>query len=141
MGGIIFQKTASARQLAGQTQTGKKPWRQRAGKRPASRMLAAASSLCYCDAGPDAQNEKLLALWAKHSPANYLPFPFGLTSPSSFIKIFLHPLLRRAHPNVGTMEPVSSAREAGSHFAKKQMLPHALPAARAFFAHYPIIIR
>ena len=49
-------------------------------------------------------------------------------------------LLRRAHPNEGNVEAKIFAREAGNQPARKQMLLHAVPAARAVFPHYPILL-
>ena len=49
-------------------------------------------------------------------------------------------LLRRAHPNGGVVEPVSSARDAGGWFASRHMLAQALPTARTLSPHYPILI-
>ena len=49
-------------------------------------------------------------------------------------------LLRRAYPIDRTAKPTKPTRAAGSQFARGHMLAQSLPAARAFFAHYPLLI-
>ena len=46
----------------------------------------------------------------------------------------------KPHPNGRKAESASPARVADSQFARKHMLSQSLPAARAFFPHYPINI-
>ena len=42
--------------------------------------------------------------------------------------------------NEGNAEAKTFAREAGNQLAREQMLPRAVPAARAVFPHYPILL-
>ena len=44
------------------------------------------------------------------------------------------------YPIAETEEPVSFARAAGNRFARKHMLAHSVPTARAFSLRYPILI-